>query len=90
MAKKIKSHSNSQLTHAQCREKVCLICFESKKSVRIISSSSNFQVWNEHIKKIVGPNFDVTDQRQPDSICEVCRKKYFSKKAIAEEKHFDI
>ena len=87
---KVDTHVKSKLTHAQCRERVCLICFESKKSTRVISSSSNFQAWNDHLKTIVGPNFDVNDQRQPDSICETCRLKYFSKKAIEDKKHFVI
>ena len=81
-----KSHSMSKLTHAQCRQKVCLICFEHKSSVRVISEQANFQAWNDHLRRVVGKNFDIHDQRQPDAICNNCRLKYFSSKAIEENK----
>ena len=38
----------------------------------------------------MGPNFDTTNPRMPSGLCDACRKMYFSKKAVAENKQFLI
>ena len=54
-------HSTAKLSHAQCREKVCIVCFESK-TTRVIDKKE----WIDHLKIVVGQNFDINDQRTPN------------------------
>ena len=65
----------STLTHNQCRTKVCVVCFQSKKSMRSILGNSTF---TEILKANVGQNFDATNPRIPSGLCSLCRNKYFS------------
>ena len=88
MGKKPNFHNHSSLSHAQCREKVCLICFEVKKSSRIIKE--NQQNYIDRLKAVVGANFDITDQRIPTGLCDSCRKEYFTYASIAADKRFNI
>ena len=80
-----KGHSMRKLTHSECRAKVCLVCFEVKKSLRDISGQN---IWIGHIKTVIGPNFDIMDKRHPTGLCTKCRFEYFSSSAIEEKKEF--
>ena len=82
-------HTKKKLTHAECRPKVCLICFEVKpqKSIREIANQVE---WIQHLKTVVGPNFEISDLRHPTGLCDSCRKNFFSTSAIEEEKEFTI
>ena len=77
-------HSMQKLTHAECRARVCLICFQvkPKKSIREISNQED---WILHLKTVVGPHFDINDQRHPTVVCDGCRKKCFSSSAIEDK-----
>ena len=87
MPKTFQPKVNYKLTHAQCRAKVCIICFERKKSMRDLRSNADYVA---NFKKIVGPNFDIENPRIPSGLCDYCRKLYFSKEGIAENKTFTI
>ena len=78
---------NKQLTHAQCRSKLCIVCFEQRKAMRDISCNVEFIAT---LKKNVGENFDIENPRLPTGLCDSCRKSYFSKVAVAENKTFTI
>ena len=80
---------NKTLTHTQCRAKVCVVCFKTHKDkdMRDISGNSDLiQV----LKTNLVQNFYVLNPRIPTGLCTVCRKKYFSKKAVTENKKFVI
>ena len=89
MGKKHFPSSNNQknLTHVECRAKVCLVCFEVKKNLRDIAINLD---WVQHLKTVVGPNFDIADQRHPSGLCMGCKLKYFSVSAIEDETEFTI
>ena len=74
------------LTHNQCRARVCIICFEVKKNSRLITDNSE---WIEKFKENIGVNFDITNPRLPNGLCNSCRLKYFSK-TKAKETSFKI
>ena len=61
-----------QLTHAQCRSKICIVCFEKKKTLRDISKG-NFEII-ANLKRVVGQNFDIENPRVPNGLCDSCRK----------------
>ena len=75
---------NMQLTHAQSRAKICIVCFEKKKTIRDISCNTEFIA---NLKKNVGQNFDINDSRLPTGLCDSCRKSYFSKDAVAKKQN---
>ena len=85
------SKPSTKYTHAECRQKVCIICFEAKGTQKSrpsdVSQNSNYI---SHLKKVIGENFDVNDQRQPCGFCPTCRQKYFSPKARESEVSFNI
>ena len=87
MPKVSKGKPMSKLTHTQCRSKLCVVCFEPKKSLRDITGNSNFILV---LKNNVGQNFDPSDPRIPSSLCDTCRKENFSQKAISDNKTFSI
>ena len=67
-------------------KKVCLLCFEPKSyPLRDISENPTFV---EHLKLIIGANFDVQNQRQPLGLCDSCRKKFFSTAAMEAKVRF--
>ena len=68
------------LTHADCRKRACLVCFEPKDAKQLRDLSGQYDFIN-HIKDVVGGNFDINNPRQPVGLCDGCRKKYFSKAA---------
>ena len=78
---------NKQLTHAQSRAKICIVCFEKKKTLRDISCNVEIIA---NLKKNVGQNFDISDPRLPTGLCDSCRKSYFSKDAVAKNNTFTI
>ena len=66
----------AKLTHTQCRAKVCIKCFEAKKSLRDVSGNAD---WIQKFKENIGPNFDISNPRLPTGLCDSCRKMYFTK-----------
>ena len=81
------TRNNKQLTHAQSRAKICIVCFEKKKALRDITCNVEIIA---NLRKNVGQNFDISDPRLPTGLCDSCRKSYFSKDAVAKNKTFTI
>ena len=73
----------------ECRAKVYLVCFEVKK-VGDLRNSRGQNEWLQHLRTVVGPNFDIEDQTHPTGLCTNFRKKFFSTRAIEEEVEFTI
>ena len=77
-----------KLSHKDCQKKVCLICFETKSyKLRDISTIPKYV---EHIKEIIGVNFDIQNEKQPVGLCETCRKKYFSVSSMEAKVRFTL
>ena len=76
---------NSPLTHTQCRAKLCVVCFEPKKSLRNITTNLEFI---KILKTNVGENFDASNPRIPTGLCSSCRNAHF--KSEGENKSFSI
>ena len=58
------------MTHDQCRQKICILCLEKKKSVGPISPKVRDLI-KDHIPGL--ENFE-NDERLPNAICARCRQ----------------
>ena len=78
------THKEIKCDHAQCRLRVCIICFQAKgtekSALRNILDAPHYV---SILKENVGENFDANDERQPLGLCDKCRKKHFGKKSPA-------
>ena len=80
------------MTHAMCRETVCLFCFEKKADCRLLSrTTALFQKveFFTHFEEAI--QFDLNDSKVPAGVCAKCRIRVSRRELKREDfSHFDF
>ena len=88
----MRNSKKQSMTHAMCRETVCLFCFEKKADCRLLSrTTALFQKVEFFTQFEDAIQFELNDSKVPAGVCATCRLKVCRRELKREDfSHFDF